>query len=150
MSLWDAPAKLDYMVQSTTTWCGRGPPQALPRPQLRFVWCQDRISPSRHPVVPCLFILAWTDGRVSSCKCAGDASGKLSDFITTNIALRHNFSTHSLHYNIYSKWWCNKDLTCRSSLLPPPPTTTSVWLASWSSLSSRFSYSFHWYNNLFR
>jgi hypothetical protein len=33
-----------------------------------------------------------------------------------------------------------------------PTTTTSVWLASWSSgisLSSRFSYSFHRYNNLF-
>jgi hypothetical protein len=27
-----------------------------------------------------------------------DALGMMSDFITTNRALRHNFSTHSLHY----------------------------------------------------
>jgi hypothetical protein len=37
------------------------------------------------------------------CTAAGDASGKLSNFITTNTTVRHNFSTHSLHYNIYSK-----------------------------------------------
>jgi hypothetical protein len=55
------------------------------------------------------------------CTAAGEASGKLSDFITTNRAVRHNFSTHSLHYNMYSKWWHNKDLTCRISLPPPPP-----------------------------
>jgi hypothetical protein len=51
---------------------------------------------------------------------ASDALGKLSDFITTNRALRHNFSTHCLHYSIYSTWQCNKDLTCHSSLPPPP------------------------------
>jgi hypothetical protein len=30
----------------------------------------------------------------------------------------HNFSIHSLHYNMYSTWQHNKDLTCRSSLSP--------------------------------
>jgi hypothetical protein len=37
------------------------------------------------------------------CIATDDASGKVSDFVTTNRALRHNFSTHSLHYNMYSK-----------------------------------------------
>jgi hypothetical protein len=45
------------------------------------------------------------------CTAADDVLDKLSNFIITNRALRHNFSTHSLHYNMYSKWRRNKDLT---------------------------------------
>jgi hypothetical protein len=59
----------------------------------------------------------------------GNASGKLSDFITTNRTLWNNFSNHCSHYNMYSTWWHNKGLTCHNSL----PTTTSIQLTSWSS-----------------